>query len=212
MIGRSQGAAQGSRWPVFLSELIDTALRVLVGLSWVIVMFGAGTPMARLLPSEGLRRLVTGFLFGTTGASIVLGEAITTFAMVTLLCVFLGFRKIRPFTPAIFPPLSRFKTAWTGRLRPGGRPSRINLTLKFAQRGGVVGYRRSIFFGPYDLWTRTPTARMTRASMSSTCCGARLGVSASARPSRTTRVDVGLLTIARPLARATPSASARKAG
>ena len=34
-----------------------------------------------------------------------LGEAITTFAMVALLAVFLGFRKIRPFTPAIFPPL-----------------------------------------------------------------------------------------------------------
>jgi aquaporin Z len=30
---------------------------------------------------------------------------ITTFAMVTLLCVFLGFRRIRPFTPAIFPIL-----------------------------------------------------------------------------------------------------------
>jgi aquaporin Z len=33
----------------------------------------------------------------------VLGEAITTFAMVTGLCVFLGFRRIRPFTPALFP-------------------------------------------------------------------------------------------------------------
>jgi len=133
------------------------------------------------LPDEGLRRLITGFLFGTTGALIalspvgkesgahinpavtlgfrlmgkldlpttlgyivaqligavagslplllwgamgesvdfgatvpgtgtalstaLLGEVITTFTMVTLLCVFLGFRKIRPFTPAIFPPL-----------------------------------------------------------------------------------------------------------
>jgi aquaporin Z len=168
-------------WALFLSELIGTALLVLVGLSLVILMFGAGTPMARLVPSEGLRRLVTGFLFGTTGACIALspvgkmsgahinpavtlafrligkidlptalgyvaaqlvgavvgsvplllwgamgrsvafgatvpgpgtnlwtaflGEAITTFAMVALLAVFLGFRTIRPFTPAIFPPL-----------------------------------------------------------------------------------------------------------
>jgi aquaporin Z len=154
-------------------------LLVLVGLSLVILMFGTGTPMARLIPSEGLRRLITGFLFGTTGALIVLspvgmrsgahinpvvtlafrlmgkldlqttlgyviaqlsgailgalplfawgsmgrsvafgatlpgegyaiqtvllGEVITTFAMVAGLCVFLGFRRIRPFTPAMFP-------------------------------------------------------------------------------------------------------------
>jgi aquaporin Z len=163
------------------SELIGTALLVLVGLSLVILMFGTGTPMARLIPSEGLRRLITGFLFGTTGAlialspvgmqsgahinpvvtlafrlmgkidlrttlgyviaqlsgailgalpllawgsmggsvafgatlpgpgyaiqTVLLGEVITTFTMVTLLAVFLGIRKIRPFTPAIFPPL-----------------------------------------------------------------------------------------------------------
>jgi len=169
------------RWALFVSELIGTALLVLVGLSLVILMFGAGTPMARLIPSEGLRRLITGFLFGTTGACIALspvgrvsgahinpavtlafrlmgkldlptslgyvgaqligavvgslplllwgamgksvvfgatlpgpgftvsaaflGEVITTFAMVALLAVFLGFRAIRPFTPAIFPPL-----------------------------------------------------------------------------------------------------------
>jgi aquaporin Z len=168
-------------WALFVSELIGTALLVLVGLSLVIFMFGTGTPMARLIPSEGLRRLITGFLFGTTGASIALspvgkvsgahinpavtlafrlmgkldlwttngyilaqligavvgslpllfwgamgksqafgatlpgpgytlstvflGEVITTFTMVALLCVFLGFRKLRPFTPAIFPPL-----------------------------------------------------------------------------------------------------------
>jgi len=59
-------------WRPFLSELIGTALLVLVGLSVVIVMFGTGSPMARLIPSEGLRRLITGFLFGTTGAAIAL--------------------------------------------------------------------------------------------------------------------------------------------
>ena len=168
-------------WTLFVSELVGTALLVLVGLSLVILMFGTGTPMARLIPSEGLRSLITGFLFGTTGASIalspvgkvsgahinpavtlafrlmgkldlqttlgyivaqligavvgslplllwgtmgtsvafgatlpgpgyplstvILGEVITTFTMVTLLAVFLSFRSIRPFTPAIFPPL-----------------------------------------------------------------------------------------------------------
>jgi aquaporin Z len=168
-------------WQLFLSELIGTALLILVGLSLVIVMFGAGSPMARVVPGEGTRRLITGFLFGTTGAlialspvgkesgahinpvvtlgfwlmgkldlpttlgyigaqligavigslplllwgamgksvafgatlpgpdftlaTVLLGEVVTTFTMVSLLAVFLGFRTIRPFTPAIFPPL-----------------------------------------------------------------------------------------------------------
>jgi aquaporin Z len=166
---------------IFVAELMGTALLVLVGLSLVILMFGEGSPIPGLLPSEGCRRLITGFLFGTTGASIalsavgkrsgahinpvvtvafrlmgkldlrtaagyvvaqlsgailgalpllawgamgrsvafgatlpgaghstqvvLLGEVVTTFAMVTLLCLFLGFRQIRPFTPALFPPL-----------------------------------------------------------------------------------------------------------
>jgi aquaporin Z len=175
-----------ARFPsrIFVSELIGTALLVLVGLSLVIFMFGDGTPMARVLPSEGLRRLITGFLFGTTGAlialspvgkesgahinpvvsfgfrlmrkidiklmlayvaaqllgaavgalpllawgemgrsvafgatlpgkefstsTVLLGEVVTTFAMVSLLAIFLAFRKIRPFTPALFPPLYSF--------------------------------------------------------------------------------------------------------
>ena len=59
-------------WRVYVSELVGTALLLLVGLSVVILMFGTGTPMARLIPSEGLRRLITGFFFGTTGALIAL--------------------------------------------------------------------------------------------------------------------------------------------
>jgi aquaporin Z len=166
-------------WPQFFSEFVGTALLVLVGLSLVTVMFGAGSPVVGFVPDEGLRRLITGFLFGTTGAliavsavgkvsgahinpivtlgfrlmgkldswiatsyviaqlagaslgalpllvwgsmgrsvafgatlpgkgyaiqSVLLGEVITTFIMVSLLAVFLGFRRIRPFTPAIFP-------------------------------------------------------------------------------------------------------------
>ena len=70
MMGESNGLH--IPWARFVSELIGAALLVLVGLSLVIFMFGTGTPMARLIPSEGLRRLITGFLFGTTGASIAL--------------------------------------------------------------------------------------------------------------------------------------------
>ena len=166
-------------WRIFRAELIGTALLVLVGLSVVILMFGEGSPIPTVLASEGWRLLITGFLFGTTGALIalspigkesgahinpivtlafrlmgkldsrtslgyvlaqlsgailgslpllawgamgrsvefgatvpgenygvgivLLGEVITTFAMVTLLCVFLAFHRIRAFTPALFP-------------------------------------------------------------------------------------------------------------
>jgi aquaporin Z len=164
-----------------LAELIGTALLLLAGLSVVIVMFGTGSVMARVVPAEGLRRLITGFVFGTTGGlialsavgrasgahinpvvtmafwlmhkldsrtaicyvvaqlaggvigslpllawgsmgrsvlfgatlpgqgytarTVLLGEVVTTFAMVTLLALFLAFRRIRPFTPGIFAPL-----------------------------------------------------------------------------------------------------------
>ena len=59
-------------WRLFLCELTGTAALVLVGLSFVIGMFGTGSPTTQLVPDEGLRRLITGFLFGTTGASIAL--------------------------------------------------------------------------------------------------------------------------------------------
>lgn len=145
-------------------------------------MFGEGSPMAVLIPEVWIRRTITGFLFGGTGALIALsaigkesgahinpvvtmvfwlfrkidhrtvgiyviaqligaivgclpllllwgqmgrsiafgatypgegytemnalaGEVLTTFIMVALLAVFLGFRNTRPYTPAIFPVL-----------------------------------------------------------------------------------------------------------
>lgn len=171
-------------WQLFVSELIGTSLLVLVGLSLVILMFGTGSPIVRVVPSEGARRLITGFLFGSTGALIalspvgresgahlnpvvtlgfwlmgkmksrvavgyvlaqltgaclgslpllawgsmgrsvafgatrpgegysagivLLGEVVTTFALIAGLCVFLGFRPLRPFTPAMFPFLYAF--------------------------------------------------------------------------------------------------------
>jgi aquaporin Z len=54
------------------AELVGTALLVAAGVSFVIFDFGQGSPMARLIPSAGLRRLLTGFLFGSTGAVIAL--------------------------------------------------------------------------------------------------------------------------------------------
>jgi aquaporin Z len=57
-------------WRVLLAELVATAGLVLLGLSAVIVDFGAGGPIASALPDAGLRRAITGFVFGTIGALI----------------------------------------------------------------------------------------------------------------------------------------------
>ena len=170
---------QQSLWRIYISELSGTALLLLVGLSLVTLMFGEGSPLVEAIPNIGYRRIITGFLFGSTGAliaisplckvsgahinpvvtmafflmnkidartagayvlgqftgaiigcipilawgrmgesisfgatvpgegyglfTVVMGEVITTFTMVTLLAIFLAFRNLRPFTPAIFP-------------------------------------------------------------------------------------------------------------
>ena len=52
--------------------MIGTALLVAVGLSIVILDFGQESPVVGWLPSAGWRRLVAGFLFGSTGALITL--------------------------------------------------------------------------------------------------------------------------------------------
>ena len=61
-------------WQTYLSELIGTALLLGIGLSFVILNFGAGSPVVAALPDAGLRRLVTGFLFGSTGAAIAISQ------------------------------------------------------------------------------------------------------------------------------------------
>lgn len=166
-------------WRAYLAEMAGTAILLMVGLSLVIFLFGAGTPMEEHIPNLTLRRILCGFLFGGTGALIAIsaigresgahinpavtmvfflfgkiekrvaiayimaqligavigclplllwreqgasvdlgatypgegysaleafgGEVITTFTMVTLLILFIGFRTTRPFTPLLFP-------------------------------------------------------------------------------------------------------------
>lgn len=55
-----------------MSEFLGTALLNAVGLSIVIFDFGARSPMLEWAPSAPWRRLITGFLFGTVGASIAI--------------------------------------------------------------------------------------------------------------------------------------------
>ena len=66
------GQDQGVPWKLFGAEAIGTAALLAVGLSVVIFDFGTGSPMIGLLPDPAARRLVTGFLFGTTGAAIAM--------------------------------------------------------------------------------------------------------------------------------------------
>ncbi|HVB28288.1 MAG TPA: aquaporin [Terriglobia bacterium] len=61
-------------WKLFLAEFLGTALLVAVGLSIVILDFGTGSPVVAWLPDPGLRRMITGFLFGATGASIAISD------------------------------------------------------------------------------------------------------------------------------------------
>ena len=167
------------RTKFFIAEFLGTGWLLLAGLSVVIFMFGTGSPMAQLIPEIKIRQIITGFLFGSIGASIALspigklsgahinpavtmvfwlfrkiegrlaityilaqltgaiagclplilwgemgrsidfgvtvpgegysmqtvlmGEVITTFTMVSLLVIFIGFRQIRQFTPFMFP-------------------------------------------------------------------------------------------------------------
>jgi aquaporin Z len=164
---------------LFFSEVLGTAALVLGGLSIVIVMFGAGSPMPGLVPNERVRTALTAFLFGCVGAAIalsrvgtesgahinpavtvgfwlmrkldarvavgyvvaqllgaclgalpllawgsmgrsvafgatipgqgystaavVMGEAVTTFGLVSTLCIFIAFRHLRPYTPFAIP-------------------------------------------------------------------------------------------------------------
>jgi aquaporin Z len=58
----------------FFAEMVGTGLLVAVGLSVVIVLFGTNSAVITLLPGPGARRLVAGFLFGTTGALIAVSR------------------------------------------------------------------------------------------------------------------------------------------
>ena len=166
-------------WRLLVFEMIGTGLLLLGGLSFVILMFGTGSPMEQWIPSVVVRRVVTSFLFGCVGTTIalsavgrvsgahinpavtfafwmmkkmdgktavcyalaqlagavlgslplllwgamgrsidfgatipgkgysteavVMGEAATTFGLVAALCIFIAFRRMRPFTPFMVP-------------------------------------------------------------------------------------------------------------
>jgi aquaporin Z len=57
---------------MYASEFLGTAILVGVGLSFVILDFSNQSPVAHLIPDPGLRRAITGFLFGSTGALVAI--------------------------------------------------------------------------------------------------------------------------------------------
>lgn len=167
-------------WAVYGAEAVGTLLLVAVGCSLVVFDFAPKGPVAHWIPDPGLRRALTGFLFGSVGGSIAVsrlgrvsgahinpvvtiafwlkgrmdagralgyvlaqlvggvagalpllwwgrwgasvhfaatlpgpagvwvaaaGEGLASMALVLALFQFVGRRRLRPFTPAIFPPL-----------------------------------------------------------------------------------------------------------
>ena len=66
---RVEGRWHGADWGC---ELLGTALLLLGGLSAVVLDFGTGSPVARVLPSHSLRLLLTGSLFASCGALVTI--------------------------------------------------------------------------------------------------------------------------------------------
>jgi aquaporin Z len=61
-----------SDWKLFVAEAIGTGLLLFFGISIVILNWGEGSAVAKLIPSEPARRLLTGFLFGTVGCLVTI--------------------------------------------------------------------------------------------------------------------------------------------
>jgi aquaporin Z len=61
-----------SDWKLFLAETIGTGLLLFFGLSIVIFNWGEGSVVADLIPSEPVRRLLTGFTFGIVGCLVTI--------------------------------------------------------------------------------------------------------------------------------------------
>jgi aquaporin Z len=59
-------------YKLFLSEAIGTALLLFCGLNIVIFNWGEGSVVAKLIPSQLLRTILTGFMFGCVGCLIAL--------------------------------------------------------------------------------------------------------------------------------------------
>ena len=92
---------QRTPWELFLSEMIGIGLLLLGGLSLVIFVFGAGSPIVELVPSKALRMAMTGFLFGTIGALIAVSPVGEISGAYINPAVSLGFLLMGKFRPRV---------------------------------------------------------------------------------------------------------------
>jgi aquaporin Z len=60
------------QWTALAAECAGTALLIFGGISAVIFNFGSGSRVAAWLPDPMIRRIITGFLFGTVGCLVTL--------------------------------------------------------------------------------------------------------------------------------------------
>jgi len=89
--------AKDSLRKIFFAELLGTGLLLLIGLSLVIFMFSAGGPGEQLIAPFKVRQVITGFLFGGTGALIAissLGKASGAHINPVVTMAFFLFKKI----------------------------------------------------------------------------------------------------------------------
>lgn len=63
-----------SDWLLPLAEFWGTALLIAVGCSFVVLDFAPHSPVVSWIPDPAVRRVLTGFLFGSTGATIALSK------------------------------------------------------------------------------------------------------------------------------------------
>jgi aquaporin Z len=65
-------SVQKSDWKLFAAQAIGTGLLIFFGISAVIFNWGEGSVVAKLIPSESTRRLLTGFMFGSVGCLVTI--------------------------------------------------------------------------------------------------------------------------------------------
>ena len=61
-----------SDWKLFVAEAVGMGLLLFFGISIVIFNWGEGSIVAKLIPSESARKVLTGFLFGSVGCLITI--------------------------------------------------------------------------------------------------------------------------------------------
>ncbi|HST10817.1 MAG TPA: aquaporin [Terriglobales bacterium] len=132
-------------WELFLSEMIGTGLLLLGGLSLVIFMFGAGSPIAELLPSSTMRMVLSGFLFGSIGALIAVSPVGDVSGAHINPAVSLGFLLMGKFKPRV--AFGYVVAQLTGALL-GSLP-----LLAWGKMGRSIDFGASLPGQGYSAWT-----------------------------------------------------------